>query len=62
MAKTRNSIAKRFRITKNGKILRRLTGQDHNLAKRSSKKSREMRKWVQLSPSETRVIRKILTY
>ncbi len=62
MAKLRKSIAKRFKITKSGKILRRSAGQDHNLAKKSSKKRRMMRKWVELSRAEARAIKKILTY
>jgi len=58
--KTRKAITKRFKITKSGKILRRLTGQDHYLAKQSSKKRRNLRKWVLLSPSETKAIKKLL--
>jgi len=58
--KTRKSITKRFKITKSGKILRRLVGQDHYLAKQSSKKRRNMRKWVELSTPETKAIKKLL--
>ncbi|HZX49973.1 MAG TPA: 50S ribosomal protein L35 [Candidatus Paceibacterota bacterium] len=58
--KTRKSITKRFKITKSGKILRRLVGQDHYLAKQSSKKRRNMRKWVELSTPETKAIKRLL--
>jgi len=51
---------KSFKITKSGKILRRLTGQDHYLAKRSSKSRRNRRKWVELSVPETKAIKKML--
>jgi ribosomal protein L35 len=44
--KTRKSITKRFKITKNGKILRRASGINHNRSKQTSKKLRESRKWV----------------
>jgi len=47
--KTKKSILKRFKITKTGKILRRVTGQDHYRAKKSGKKIRKTRKWVPLS-------------
>lgn len=62
MQKNRKSILKRFKITRSGKILRRAAGQDHNLAKKSAKQKRRMRRWVQLSKAETRTIKKMLTY
>jgi large subunit ribosomal protein L35 len=61
-AKTRKSILKRFKITKTGKILRRICGQDHYLAKKSSKKKRQMRKMVPLTKSEAKLIKRYLTY
>lgn len=58
--KTRKSILKRFKITKSGKILRRRTGQDHYRAKKSGKKIRRSRKWVELSKPESKIIKKLL--
>lgn len=58
--KTRKSILKRFKITKNGKILRRHTGVDHSLAKKSGKRIRKGRKWVKVSESEIKKIKKLL--
>lgn len=58
--KTRKSIKKRFKITKTGKILRRRTGQDHYLAKKSGKRRRKSRKWVKMSKSEAKKIKKLL--
>ena len=58
--KTRKSILKRFKITKTGKILRRVTGQDHYRAKKSGKKIRKTRKWVPLSKAEAKIIKKFL--
>jgi len=58
--KKRKSIAKRFKITKTGKVLRRVTGQDHYLAKRKSKKRRRARKWIEVSKSEAKKIKKLI--
>jgi len=57
--KTRKSIRKRFKITKTGKILRRPTGLDHYRAKKSGKKIRQSRKWVEVSKSEAKKIKKL---
>jgi len=62
MAKTRKSITKRFKITKNGKILRRPSGQNHLLSKKSSQKKRSLKKWVEVSPYEVKKIKRVLTY
>lgn len=59
-AKTRKSIVKRFKITKTGKILRRATGLDHYRVKKSGKKIRESRKWVKVSKSEVKRIKRLL--
>jgi large subunit ribosomal protein L35 len=58
--KTRKSITKRFKITKTGKVLRRLSGQDHSLAKKRSKKRRARHKWVEVSKSEAKKIKKLV--
>ena len=58
--KTRKSILKRFKITKTGKILRRPAGLDHYRAKKSGKKIRKSRKWIELSKSEAKIIKKFL--
>jgi len=60
--KTRKSITKRFKITRTGKILRRLTGQDHSRAKKSGKKIRASRRWVEVSKPEAKKIRRLLSY
>jgi len=60
MGKTRKSILKRFKFTKNGKILRRHTGLDHYRAKKSGKKIRQSRGWVKVSKTETKAIKKFL--
>jgi ribosomal protein L35 len=59
--KIRKSILKRFKITKTGKILRRVCGQDHYRAKKPGKKIRKSRKWVPVSKSEAKIIKKFLS-
>ena len=58
--KTRKSITKRFKITKNGKILRRASGLNHLRSKKSGNVVRAGRKWVALNPSEDKKIKKLL--
>lgn len=56
----RKSIIKRFKITKTGKILRRVCGQDHFLVKKSAKKKRQFKKLVPLSKAEIKLIKRYL--
>ena len=58
--KTRKSISKRFKITKNGKVLRRASGQGHYMAKKSGNRIRKGRKWVLVSAPETKKIKKLI--
>jgi large subunit ribosomal protein L35 len=60
--KTRKSITKRFKITKNGKIMRRSTGQNHTRSKKTGQEIRNSRKWILLSKAETKRIKKLLNY
>ncbi len=62
MAKTRKSLKKRFKITKTGKVLRRSTGQDHFRAKKSGKKIRQTRKWVQVSEVLAKKLKKLMSH
>jgi large subunit ribosomal protein L35 len=58
--KTRKSIKKRFKITKTGKVLKRLVGQNHFNAKKTGKKRRKSRKWVSLSKVDAKKIKRLL--
>jgi len=60
--KTRKSILKRFKITKSGKVLHRPVGQDHFRAKKSRKKIRQTRKWVELDKGVAKKIKKMLYF
>jgi len=56
----RKSILKRFKFTKTGKIMRRAVGLDHYRAKKTGEKIRKSRKWVLVSKSERKAIKKYL--
>ena len=61
MNKTKKALVKRFKITKNGKILRRMTGQNHYRSKKTGERKRKGRKWIPLAPNEAHKLRKYLT-
>ena len=61
MNKTKKALVKRFKITKNGKIMRRATGQNHYRSKKTGEKRRKGRKWITLAPNEAHKLRKYLT-
>ena len=56
----RKSITKRFKVTKTGKVLRRVTGLDHYRAKKTGEKIRKSRKWITVSKAESKKIKKLL--
>ncbi len=60
--KTRKALTKRFKITKNGKIMRRAVGQNHFLAKKGGNQKRKSRKWVRVSKEGAKIIKKSLVY
>ena len=61
MNKTKKALTKRFKVTKNGKILRRMVGQNHYRSKKTGERKRRGRKWVALSNVEAKQIKKYLT-
>ncbi|MCD6429335.1 50S ribosomal protein L35 [bacterium] len=61
-SKTRKSLVKRLKITKTGKILRRIPGQNHFRAKKSGDTIRQKRKWVELSKEEVKIIKRYLYF
>jgi len=58
--KPKKALIKRFKITKSGKILRRPSGLDHYRAKKSGNQVRRGRKWVEVSQTETKTIKRLL--
>jgi len=60
--KTNRSAAKRFRMTKTGKIKKRKAGRGHILGKKTRKRKRHLRKSNYLSSVEEKRIRGLLPY
>ena len=59
-AKTRKAAAKRFRITRTGKVLRRHAKMRHLLECKSSKKKRGARKAGPVSPADVARVKHML--
>ncbi|MGQ9591205.1 MAG: 50S ribosomal protein L35 [Planctomycetota bacterium] len=51
--KTRKCLAKRFKVTKRGKVLRHRPGRRHLLSGKSAKRRRKLRKPAECSPYDT---------
>lgn len=58
--KTHSGSAKRFRVTKNGKIMRGKAFASHILTKKAPKRKRNFRQEGQASTADTAVIKKNL--
>ncbi|MEK7102057.1 MAG: 50S ribosomal protein L35 [Patescibacteria group bacterium] len=60
--KTHKATAKRFTITKSGKILKRTGGQDHFNAREPGKVTRNKRRDVEISRAERLRVRRAAPY
>jgi large subunit ribosomal protein L35 len=60
--KTKKKAAKRLRVTKTGKVLGKATGRRHLLSDKSSKKIRQMRRNLELTGRQARVVKTLLPY
>lgn len=60
--KTHRGAAKRFKLTKSGRIKRVKAYKSHLLTKKSAKRKRSLRHATQVSKSDARNIRKLLPY
>ncbi len=58
--KTKKSVAKKFKITKNGKVLRRATGQNHYNSKEDGNVGRAKKRDQRLFASDEKNVRKAL--
>jgi large subunit ribosomal protein L35 len=59
-AKTHRGAVRRFRVTKNGKLLRRQTRLNHMLEKKTSTRKRRLGREVEVAASERRGVRRML--
>ena len=60
--KTNKAAKKRFKVTKNGKVLRKQAGVRHILTKKSAKRKRNLSKTTLLSENEADRVRHLLPY
>ncbi len=58
--KSHRGAARRFRVTKTGKILRRQTGLNHMLGKKSPAHKRRLGREVQVTAGDRRSVRRML--
>ncbi|MEA3248972.1 MAG: 50S ribosomal protein L35 [Patescibacteria group bacterium] len=58
--KTHKALAKRFKVTKTGKILKRTAGQDHFNSRESGKITRNKRRDRQMSDSFAKTIKQLI--
>ena len=59
-SKTRSSVAKRFKVTGTGKILRRKQGKRHILQKKNRKRKRFLGKAALVSAADIKAVKKNL--
>ncbi|MDO8499385.1 MAG: 50S ribosomal protein L35 [bacterium] len=60
--KTNQAIAKRFKVTKNGKIIKRTAGQGHFNARENGKTGRNKKSDVVVSQTNRKVMATFLQY
>ncbi|MEZ4464464.1 MAG: 50S ribosomal protein L35 [bacterium] len=60
--KTNKSAAKRFRVSKDGKLRFSRANKRHILTKMSSKRKRQLRSTGTLCPSDMKLLRRMLPY
>ncbi len=58
--KTRQAVAKRFKVTKKKKVIKRSTGQDHFNARESGKQKRAKRLDKSISKADAKNIRRMI--
>lgn len=60
--KTHRGAAKRFSLTKSGKVKRGHAYKSHILTKKSTKRKRGLRKTAYASPANAAVVKKLIPY
>lgn len=60
--KTKKSVAKRFKVTATGKIMRSHSGRRHLLAHKGPGRRRRLRQQVELAPGDAARIRECLPF
>lgn len=60
--KTHRGAAKRFKVTKSGKVLRMHSGKRHILGTKPANRMRRLKKMTQVSPADARNVRRMIPY
>lgn len=60
--KTHKAVAKRFKVTKKAKVLKRYPGQDHFNARDTGRSTRKKRRDTSLSDSFTKTVKKSIVH
>jgi len=60
--KTHKAVSKRFKVTKNKKVLKRKAGQDHFNSRESGNITRKKRRDVEMSDTLNKNIRTLMPY
>lgn len=60
--KTHSSSKKRYKVTGTGKVMRAQAFKKHILTKKTTKRKRGLRKIIQISKSNERVIKQLIPY
>lgn len=60
--KTKRAAAKRFRTSGSGKIMRRKANKGHILTKKSSRRKRRLSGAAAVSPSDVKIVARMLPY
>lgn len=58
--KTNKSVKKRFKVTKNGKVMRKRAGKSHLMASFTGARVRKLRRPVCLAPGDAKVYKRML--
>ncbi len=56
-AKTRKAVAKRFKVTGSGRVLRRKQGKRHLMRRKSSKRRRDLGQAALVSPADEKNVK-----
>lgn len=60
--KTKKSVAKRFKVTATGKLMKRPAGQSHFNAKMTGKSRRNKRRLEPVSKAEEKTLKRLMPY
>jgi large subunit ribosomal protein L35 len=60
--KTHRGAAKRFKITKNGKIIRSHSGKRHLLGTKGPNRMRRLKKLTQVNKADARNVKRLIPY